>query len=403
MTATNVTLVAVTLVCAAMFFRPKLTGAPLWRATVTPLASIIGSGFLVAGPILAHAAGSKAWLAMTGLCALAYLFGAAIRHNIAHMEHGGEGAIRTVAVPLERVSELALALAYFVSVAYYLNLFAAFALRLWDTVDPASIRFVSSGIIAALGLVGLWRGLSGLERIEVPAVGVKLSLIGGLLAALALGSVLAIADGSFGWTMVEHTQGWEEIRILLGLVILVQGFETSRYLGEHYSAADRIRTMRWAQWISSGIYVVFILLITSYFTDRLAPEGGETAIIDMLASLGFIVAPLIIATALASQLSAAVADMNGAAGLLAESSGDRLSVGIGNLLTAAIAIAITWSANIYEIITYASKAFVIYYALQSALAAMSALQRREWVKAGLFCLACAIAAVIVLFAAPAEA
>jgi hypothetical protein len=32
-------------------------------------------------------------------------------------------------------------------------------------------------------------------------------------------------------------------------------------------------------------------------------------------------------------------------------------------------IALTWVANIYEIISYASRAFAVYYALQSMLAA----------------------------------
>lgn len=31
---------------------PRPAYAPLWRASITPLASIIGSGFLVPGPIL---------------------------------------------------------------------------------------------------------------------------------------------------------------------------------------------------------------------------------------------------------------------------------------------------------------------------------------------------------------
>ena len=36
----------------AVLLWPRLADAPLWRATITPLASILGSGFLVLGPIL---------------------------------------------------------------------------------------------------------------------------------------------------------------------------------------------------------------------------------------------------------------------------------------------------------------------------------------------------------------
>ena len=136
--------------------------------------------------------------------------------------------------------------------------------------------------------------------------------------------MVALHDGTFAWPALEHARGTHELRILLGLVILVQGFETSRYLGSAYDARTRVRTMRWAQWLSTAIYLAFMLLITRYFSGDLAPEGGETAIIDMLAPLGALVMPVIIIMALASQLSAAVADTSGAGGLISESTGKRV-------------------------------------------------------------------------------
>lgn len=59
-----ITTAAVATAAGLVLLQPRLMHAPAWRATITPLASIIGSGFLVAGPILAHAAGNLAWLAM---------------------------------------------------------------------------------------------------------------------------------------------------------------------------------------------------------------------------------------------------------------------------------------------------------------------------------------------------
>ena len=370
--ATSIVLVLASLLLAGLFFHPRLVRAPFWQATVTPLASIIGSGFLVAGPILAYTAGSLAWLAMLGLCAAGYLFGAAIRHNIRYVEPEVFAKPAALTTGLERASELALSFAYFISVAYYLNLFAAFGLRIEQVVDPFWIRVAATTAIAGVGTIGAVGGLSGLERLEIGAVGLKLCVIGGLFAALGLASFAAATHGTIGWHAASQVGGTREITTLLGLVILVQGFETSRYLGAKYDAEVRVRTMRWAQWIATGIYLVFMLLITGYFGGGLPPEGGETAILDMLRPVGAAVAPMVIVIALASQLSAAVADMNGAGGLLAEVSGKRLPVRLGNLLTALTAIAITWSANIYEIITYASKAFVAYYALQSCQAALSA-------------------------------
>jgi hypothetical protein len=403
MTPTSIVLLVASVVFAGLFFSPMLLRSRAWRATITPLASIIGSGFLVAGPILAHTSGTRAWAAMLALCALAYLFGAAIRHNIVYIEPLlGNQPPRLVA-ELERASELALLLAYFVSVTYYLNLFAAFGLRVGNIIDPFWIRVTATAVIVVIGSVGARGGLHALERLELGTVGLKLSVIGGLFAALIAASLIAVKNGNFGWPNVGHAGGFKELSILLGLVVLVQGFETSRYLADEYDTATRVKTMRWAQWISTGIYLLFMLLITRYFTGRLPKAGGETEIIDMLASLGLALAPMLILAALASQFSAAVADMNGAGGLIWESSGRRLKVRTGNLVTALAAIAITWVADIYQIIAYASKVFVLYYALQSLQAALSAHRQGRLWQAALFGAAVIIAVVVVVCAAPARA
>jgi hypothetical protein len=402
MNAANAVLIVGSVLFAGVFFYPRLLKAPLWRATVTPLASIVGSGFLVAGPVLAHAAGTLAWLAMLGLCAVAYLFGAAIRFNIFNVEPAIADGGSRIETGLERASDVALSLAYFVSVAYYLNLFASFGLRIADIVDPQWTRIVATAVIAAIGILGGLGGLRWLEDLEIGAVGLKLSLIGGLFAALLFASAVKLDAGRFAWAAPAHPHGAHDLAILLGLVILVQGFETSRYLGSAYDPETRVRTMRYAQWMATGIYFVFMLLVTSYFTGGLPEQGGETAIIDMLKPIGATVAPLIIGVALASQLSAAVADMNGAGGLLAESTGRRLRVNAGNLVTALMAIAITWSANIFEIITFASKAFVAYYALQSAQAAIAASGKGRHGLSLLFGAGVLFAVVVIVFAVPAE-
>ncbi|NBX09831.1 MAG: hypothetical protein EBR05_08465, partial [Marivivens sp.] len=125
---TDLTIVIVTVLAGAVLFYPKLSRAAGWRATVTPLASIIGSGFLVLGPVLDDSFGAFAPLVMLGLCAVAYAFGGAIRANIRDIDTNparGRGIAR-----LETVASWLLAGAYFISVAYYLNLFGAFAATL---------------------------------------------------------------------------------------------------------------------------------------------------------------------------------------------------------------------------------------------------------------------------------
>ena len=405
MKSTGIVMVVVAVLVVLLTLRPRLIRARLWRATVTPLASIIGSGFLVVGPILADASGHWAWAAMLALCLTAYLFGAAIRQNIRRVEPMLTDHPPHVVRVLERCSDFALAFAYFISVAYYLNLFASFALRADGIIDPTATRWTSSAVIVILGLFGAARGLSALENIEASAVGIKLGLIAGLFAGLALWAGLSVANGTFSLPATPHESGVHELQVLLGLVILVQGFETSRYLGAEYDSAMRIKTMRYAQLLSSAIYLVFILLITPFFRGSLPKTGGETAIIDMLVPLGEVVAPLIIFAALASQLSAAVADMNGAGGLLSAATIGRVPVRGGYVATAAVALGITWLADIYEIIVYASKAFVLYYGLQSGLAAFIAFRRGadfNLLRGLLFVFGTVLSVLVLLFGIPAD-
>lgn len=399
----NIALVVVALLASVVLFRPRLLGSQTWQATVTPLASIIGSGFLVAGPILAGVAGNLAIVAMLGLCALGYLFGAAVRHNIEWVEPEMQDDPPRLVRVLERASELSLAIAYFVSVAYYLHLFAAFGLRLGGLSDEVFVRAGATVVIAGVGLVGLTKGLDGLERIAVGAVALKLALILALFAALAVATVIGLGHGDLSWDVAPPSKDLHDLRILLGLVVLVQGFETSRFLGAAYDRQTRIRTMRHAQWIATAVYGVFFLLITAWMTGGPVDASDETAIIDALRPVALLVPLAVTVTALASQLSAGVADMNGAGGLLSEGTGRRLSVRWGNALTAVVAIAVIWLSDILEIITLASRLFVIFYALQSAQAAWSAWRHGQRARAGLFAGGVVVAAIVAAFAVPAGA
>ena len=82
----NLIVVLVAIAAAAFLFSKKLQTSTQWQATVTPLASIIGSGFLVSVPLLAAEVGNWAIVAMTALVGAAYLIGAAIRFNIRYAE-----------------------------------------------------------------------------------------------------------------------------------------------------------------------------------------------------------------------------------------------------------------------------------------------------------------------------
>ena len=78
----NIIIVVAAIFFAAHLFSKRLMGDSEWQATLTPLASIIGSGFLVSLPLLAGELGTNAVFGMAALIVIAYLVGGAIRFNI---------------------------------------------------------------------------------------------------------------------------------------------------------------------------------------------------------------------------------------------------------------------------------------------------------------------------------
>ncbi len=365
----------VLLVCVlagGLLLHPRLARSKLCRATITPLASIIGSGFLVIGPVLDASFGAAAPIVMAALCLSAYLFGAAVRFNIERLAIAQ--AVRSGTEEIfEIVASWALALAYIISVAYYLNLLGAFSVSLTALNDAFHAKLVTSAVFAVILLVGWRRGFGALERMEQISVGVKLAIIAGLLFGLAWHLARCATEGTLVANPATIT-GWPAVTLAAGLLVTVQGFETSRYLGAEYDAPTRVQSMRLAQWISTAIYMTYILLLSFGF----APGTlilSETAIMDLMAIVTPILPALLIAAAISAQFSAALADTGGSGGLLAELTGRRISPRGGYVLLVIAGIALTWTANLFEIIAYASRAFALYYAIQALMAARGAWPR----------------------------
>ncbi|OYY90321.1 MAG: hypothetical protein B7Y45_08490 [Sphingomonas sp. 28-66-16] len=351
---------------AAMTFT-RFSKSEQWTATVTPLASIIGSGFLISGPLLAHEFGGAALPAMAVLLLLAYAVGGVIRWNIVHVENYLESAPFNDPISwTARLTQLVLAAAYAISVAYYLKLLAAFALKAVTVPEQWRDVIANAGvtaIIVVLMVLAFGGGLRRIERIAHATVAVKIGIIAGMLAGLA------------GWWVVNWGTPlsvppaiitWRGIPLLLGLLITVQGFETSRYLGQSYDQAMRVRTMRHAQWISTVIYLGFIGLLTP-FLGAAAKAEGVAGIIDVMR---LVAAPLVIfvfIAALSSQLSAAVADSIGSGGLMNEISQKVLSLPAAFALSGALSILVVWLTDPFEVVALSSRAFAVFYAMQCAL------------------------------------
>jgi hypothetical protein len=384
----------------------RINGRQSWRATVTPLASIIGSGFLVAAPLLTQAFGSLAIWAMGALLIVAYALGHVVRFNIRYGEplfagHHRDGQL----VALEGLSDAALAFAYFISVAYYLALLGVFVLKGIGVDGGAAIaRWLTTGLLVFIGSLGLLGGLGAVERVESAVVGLKLAVIGGLCAALAAG-LLVLDPDQLAWPSTVPID-IRSIGILLGLLMICQGFETSRYLGSEFDAAMRVRTMRRAQLIAAGIYLVFFALVAPFITDFVGSDG-VTALVDVAEQLAVGLAAAVTIGAAASQFTAAVADSLASTGLLSEISGGRLRPQHGYFLLIPVAIAVVWFTDVTILISYASRAFAVYYAIQCLVALRVVVVSREDISRRnlrliAYTVICAIAVAVALFGEPAE-
>ncbi len=357
------------LATGAFLLFPRVSNAQFWRATVTPLASIIGSGFLVSAPLMAQISGRYAVFVMAALCLAAYFIGSAVRHNIGVLEKRlEEGKAGKTIGWLGIAGDLSLSVAYVISICFYVKLLSAFALKPvgLDRSWPADM--LTTSIVGLLGLVGFWRGFGWLERLETYAVDLKLAVIAGLIAGLAVWNASALATGTLTLPAPPQTFGWHSVRAALGALLIIQGFETSRYLGAHYSPKLRVRSMQFAQLLASLIYVAFIALVTTLLSDM--TDTSETAIIDYASLVSPLLPLMLTGGAIAAQLSAATADFVGSAGLAA------LNVPVVKPkwlypMIAAVVIALTWATDVFGILTLASRAFAAYYAIQCVLALMT--------------------------------
>ncbi len=382
-------------------FSPRLTKSSNWQATVTPLASIMGSGFLVSAPLLAGIVGNLALFCMAMLLVVAYLVGGAIRFNIRHfepIENKGHGLAQDLAF----LSRIVLTGAYFISITYYLQLLAAFLLNALGVHDQAAAHGITTFLLLIIGGIGIWRGLSELEAVEKYAIALNLGMIGALLVSLAIYNVQLMLGGTWALPAVSSTIDLHDLRVILGLLIVVQGFETSRYLGDGHPAEQRISTMRTAQLLSAVIYLLFIGLATVLFHRGLGAD--VTAIISMTKPVAVVLPILLSVAAIGSQFSAAVADNSGAGGLIEDITHRRLPVRFAYLLILLVTVGLTWETNVNAIITYASRAFALYYFLQCCVAFLVAREvkaRRSGQLAG-FALLALICLAVFLFGLPSE-
>ncbi len=329
-----------------------------------PLASIFGSGFLVIVPVLASSVGPYSVLAMMVVAFIAFQAGAVVRHNILCAEPVLAAGEKRSTRMLEQLSSFALVAAYIVSVCLYVHILSSFVLGVFDMDSSFNKSLLTTVIIGIITLIGVMGGLKLLEKMESWALYLTLVILTVLLLGFAFYDINSYLNvGSFVMPEMPKRSTWEMITIVAGTLIVVQGFETTRYLGNQFDSQTRIFASRWSQYLSLTVYVVFVALALPVVTI-LNGEYSENSLILLAAEVSvLLVAPLIVAAGL-SQFSAAVADTLASASNMEEITKGRMGQRLGYLLVGGIAMALAWSGSTFAIITLASKAFALYYLLQ---------------------------------------
>lgn len=346
----------------SVLFSPHVRKSKIWDATVTPLASIIGSGFLVVAPLLWILTGYHSTWVLLIIVVVAYAIGSVIRFNIQFVEpflkSGREDFYFN---QLNNISYLSLGLSYYVSIAFYTRILSAFVLKAFSIEDVFLADLLTSFILILIGGVGYLKGFDKLESLAVYSVNIKISVIGMLLLGLFL----------FDWLMLDFKViengkevhfSFEMVRKIFGVLLIVQGFEISRYIGHKYDATTRIQTMKFAQILSGLIYLVFIFLIMYFMGED--QKVTETAIIDLSRKVSIFLPVAVTIGAVFSQFSAAIADTVGCGGIITEYSNDRISRNLAYILITIASVILIWLTDIFEIINYASRMFAIYYFTQ---------------------------------------
>ena len=325
----NALLLASCAAAALLRFRSRMTKGDLWHATLTPLSSIIGSGFLIMAPLLASIVGPMAPVAILGIVLLAYAIGHVIRFNIMHVEPRlADGRPHMGTREIEHLGNIVLVVAYVIAVAFYLSLLSSFLLGYLGVNDPDLERGLTTAMIVFIVCVGYLKGLGGLERLENISVSIQLCVIASLVTGLAIyaGGFLTERDIRLDF---PQRDAFTQFQMLAGALLVVQGFETSRFLGDKYSREIRVASMRNAQIISGVIYVVSVVLLIPVVQGMDLNHIRLSQIIDAMAPVALILPVTLMIAALASQFSAAVADMAGGGGLLRENSQGLLSARVG--------------------------------------------------------------------------
>ncbi len=336
-------------------------------ATVTPLASIFGSGFLIIVPVLERTLGALSVLGAAAVCALAWLAGTAVRHCVRVVEpRAAAGALDTITRRCDRLADAVIVVAYVISVALYLRILARYIFHFIAAGSAVGERMLACALVVVIVTVGITRGFHGLDRLERVALIGVLVLVALLIAVLLVHDTRLLTGGDLSLPPGPPANLGHVLLTLGGVVITVQGFETVRYLGHRYDAETRVQASRVAQLVSTTIYLALVAMATPVMGLGSAAGPDETLLEIIRRVVPLLALPLVIIAVL-SQFSAATADTVAADGNLRGLT-DWMRGARPYLLSGAAAFALAATVPTFTIIAIASRAFAAYYAIQALIA-----------------------------------
>ena len=159
-------------------------------ASVTPLASILGSGLLIIVPVLERTLGVFSIFGAVAICAVAWVVGTVIRHNVLVVEPlETAGMLDVTTKRLGTVSDAVIVIAYMISVALYLRIMAQYIVGFFESNGPAFLQpLIACVAVAIIVGIGALRGFLGLDRLD------RVSLAAVLVLTTVLGIVLFSHD-----------------------------------------------------------------------------------------------------------------------------------------------------------------------------------------------------------------
>ena len=338
------------------------------KASVTPVASIFGSGFLIIAPILNAILGAYAWIGMLLVCLLAYAVGWTIRHNIMYVEPLlASGSLPKTQWHVEKSADVALLFAYCVSISLYIHVMVSFLLAGFGSHSVFWQHFLVVLTIFTIGLIGCTKGLSKLASVDKYALLITVVMIVVIILVFLWSDIQKLySQQSFTLILPEKFSLWTIASVLGGTLIVIQGFETTRYLGKLYSAKMRVTACKFSQLFTSIIYLLFIISLTPWF--HLFGTNAKANGLFLLVNKAFLwlAIPLVL-VALLSQFSAAVADTIAGGEDLVEIIHNKLEEKHAYFIVCSVALLLSF-LNTYTVLVLSSKAFALYYLLQANLA-----------------------------------